>query len=262
MVSLRVRGRAVSGSLSLSLEECDVALETLNLDRGVYPYEIPFDGRTVEERTRHRSDVLAALANRGLARGGEVTADVRGALEFWVAPEVLLTLEARYIETGDNYLYRAGWDDKRGFVTHQDGYDVRFRSLLPGQVVRAMLAYLPDQGPAFGQPVTVTSPPPPPVNTGGESAELFGSVSRVSSRGEAAARRFFASPLRMMGQFTLSTRDGRGYKQHGIAQWYDTDAGRFMITTERAPDGAVRRTITPTDGHHLSTWVYGCLDRR
>lgn len=240
-------------SFSMSMAQLDVVLEKLGIGRFVPPFEIPTVGTTLTERARHCDEMWTELAERGLARGGELLRDPDEMLRLWAAPEVLVTLEAHEVEQDAEYLYRGGWDRRLGVVSQQRGFDILFEPVYPEQVVAVLLDNLPRLQPFPGRVMTSSTLPPSrrpddPFDEDPDNLRL----------GEAA--RFFEHPLARLGTFSVTLRDDRGKPQQKSVQWFDSVQGRFMLTTDRFPDGEIRRTFTPTNGSHLARWIHNLVE--
>ncbi len=237
----------------MSMAQLDVVLEKLGIGRFVLPFEIPTVGTTNTERERHCAEIWAELGECGLARNGELLRDPQETLRLWAAPDVLVTLEAHEIEQDAEYLYRGGWDRRSGVVSQQRGFDILFEPVFPDQVVAVLLDNLPPLQPFPGR-VTMSSTLPPsrrpddPFDEDPDNLRL----------GEAA--RFFEHPLTRLGTIAVTLRDDRGKPQQKNVQWFDSVQGRFMLTTDRFPDGEIRRTFTPTNGSHLARWIHNLVE--
>ncbi|WP_410656844.1 ESX secretion-associated protein EspG [Amycolatopsis sp. lyj-112] len=236
-------------SFSMSMAQLDVVLEELGLGRFVLPFQIPTVGTTITERERHCEDVWAELADRGFARGRELLRDYDETLRLWATADFVVTLEAHEVEQNAEYLYRGCWDRRLGVVSQQRGFDILFDSVYPEQVVAVLLENLPSLQPFPGRVMTSSTLPPSK-----RPDDPFDEDPNNLRLGEAS--RFFEHPLMRLGTFSVTLRDDRGKPQQKSVQWFDSVQGRFMLTTDRFPDGEIRRTFTPTTGSHLARWIH------
>ncbi|WP_414943163.1 ESX secretion-associated protein EspG [Amycolatopsis sp. cmx-11-32] len=240
-------------SFSMSMTQLDVVLEELGLGRFVVPFEIPTVGTTITERERHCEEVWTDLADRGFARGRELLRDYEETLRLWATGDFVVTLEAHEVEQNAEYLYRGCWNRHLGVISQQRGFDILFEPVYPEQVVAALLGNLPSLQPFPGRVMTSNTLPPskrPDDPFDKDPANL-----RLG-----AASQFFEHPLARLGTVSITLRDDRGKPQQKSVQWFDSVQGRFMLTTDRFPDGEVRRTFTPTNGSHLARWIHDLVE--
>ncbi|MFI7117899.1 ESX secretion-associated protein EspG [Amycolatopsis sp. NPDC049868] len=240
-------------SFSMSMAQLDVVLEELGLGRFVLPFEIPTVGTTITERERHCEEIWAGLADRGFARGRELLRDYEQTLRLWATGDFVVTMEAHEVEQDAEYLYRGAWNSRLGVVSQQRGFDILFEPVFPEQVVATLLGYLPSLQPFPGR--VTTSSTLPPAKRPDDPFDEDPNNLRLG-----AAARFFEHPLARLGTVSVTLRDDRGKPQQKSVQWFDSLQGRFMLTTDRFPDGEVRRTFTPTSGSHLARWVHDLVE--
>ena len=240
-------------SFSMSMAQLDVVLERLGLGRFVLPFQIPTVGTTITERERHCEQIWAELADRGFARGGELLRDYEETLRLWATADFAVTLEAHEVEQDAEYLYRGTWDRRLGVVSQQRGFDILFESVYPDQVVPVLLDNLPSLQPFPGR--VMTSSTLPPAKRPDDPFDEDPNNLRLGDAG-----RFFEYPLARLGTVAITLRDDRGKPQQKSVQWFDSVQGRFMLTTDRFPDGEIRRTFTPTNGSHVARWIHDLVE--
>ncbi|GLY68768.1 ESX secretion-associated protein EspG [Amycolatopsis taiwanensis] len=258
-------------ALVADLDELDILIADLGLDRPIHPYEIPYYGDSEDERSQQRERVHDRFRREGmLSRTGRLYAEIEDLVHLWAKPDVLLTHIATTIEDGSRFLYRGGWRDRLGVLSHQDGVTVALEELRPAQVIDKMVAALPEWEPIYGTPATFVQPGPrepglQPARNGDEFFAWPGAAPPAGSGGN--GDRFFDAPFLRYGLITCSTREpdtrtrrGRDVDL-GSMTWFDTTEGRFFVTAEDLPDGAVRHTITPADRSRIAEWLRDRIDR-
>jgi hypothetical protein len=208
---------------TLSLAAVDILREQLGLESSTYPFEIPYNGVTYEERSLIRAAVLDDLERRGLAHRGKPVQEVESALTTMARPDASLAL-----------VCLAGGEEIRVLVAGTASRAVRLRQI--GQhleidqadgVVRGMIDLLPDEKPGPGQSVTFTA---------GEPNDQ--------------ARAFLSRPRHRFGQLSLSTGTGTRKTWPMELTWFDTDAGRYISYTR---DNWI--TYTPANRTRIATML-------
>lgn len=255
--------------LTAGLDELDILVDDLGLDRPIHPYEIPYYGGSEPERAERRDDVHRRFQRDGvIRRTGRLDAEIEDLVRLWAAPEVLLTQMATVVEDGSRFLYRGGWRGRRGVLTRQDGVTVVFEELRPAQVIGQLVAALPDWDPVYGTPTTFVQPGKGAHTAqSGDGDEFFAWPGAAPAGHTENATPFFDAPLLRYGLITCTarepgtrTRQGRDIEL-GSLTWFDTTEGRFFTTSERLPDGAVRHTVTPADRSRITAWLRDRSDR-
>jgi hypothetical protein len=186
---------------TLSLAAVDILREQLGLESSTYPFEIPYNGVTYEERSFIRAAVLDDLEQRGLSHRGALVQEVESALRTMAKSDVSLAL-----------VCVAGDEEVRVLVAGSASRAIRLRQ--NGQlleidqadgVVRGMVDLLPDEKAGPGQSVTFTP---------GEPCDQ--------------ASAFLSRPRHRFGQLSLSTGTGARKTWPMELTWFDTDAGRYI----------------------------------
>jgi EspG family len=186
---------------TLSLAAMDILREQFGLESSTYPFEIPYNGVTREERSRIRAAVLDDLQRRGLTHRGNMAPEVESTLKTMANPNASLAL-----------VCLAGGTEIRVLAAGSASYAVRLRQ--NGQlleidqaagVVSGMIDLLPDEKPGPGQSVTFTA---------GESNEQ--------------ASAYLRRPRHRFGQLSLATGTGTQRTWPMELTWFDTDAGRYI----------------------------------
>ncbi|KAA9166869.1 ESX secretion-associated protein EspG [Amycolatopsis acidicola] len=246
---------------SLSFAALDIVLEQLRLGRAPVPFEVPYIGTTHQQRAQVREAVFRDLEAKGLARGGRIDPDAEAAIRILTTAPVAVTAVAQ-LEDGKQLFARAASDGRFAVVARQDQNLMIFQQLRPTSIVAGVVDLLPATPPAAGQSVTVAKPAPKPsgrhrVEDGGY--DPFAAVSKPRSTAPAQLRmveRIFQKPKLRIGQFSaiVPGRDNKARRLTPTA-WFDTDEGRYFVTSREAEDGQSWITYAPADNariaHHL-----------
>jgi hypothetical protein len=248
-------------SFSLSLAAVDILWERLELGLPPFPFEIPHNGRTVEERANIREAVFADLRRRKLMHAQRLDPDVEDGLRALAQPQVALTafgslgddamLLARVVRTGQNAI-----------LSVLIGQALRFEHIRPAAIVPAIIGLIPDEPPGPGQPVTLSLAEPEPRKTA--DRDMFRPVHKPKrspdATAQAAAEAIFQRPRKRVGQFGITVRGRHGREHRGPELgWFDTDAGRYAAHTRTAPDGQRWVTYSPADRTRLGHLLNGQL---
>ena len=245
-------------SFSLSLAAVDILLEQLGLGRAPTPFEVPHVGTTFEQRGMIREAVLRDLGGRRLWHRGQLDADAELALVTFVRGSVSISAAA---ELGERHLFaRVASDGQFAVLVRQDENLLVFEEIRPTGVVPAIVDLLPLTPAAPGQSVTI-SRPPRETRRRDDTYDPFANVSapRSSSGGGAQLRmieRVFEQPRKRVGQFSAYVR-GTAYSP---VAWFDTEAGRWLMSSTTAADGQRWVTYAPADNARLAQQLYSQLE--
>jgi ESX secretion-associated protein EspG len=233
-------------SFSLSLAAMDILWERLELGLPPFPFEVPHNGRTMEERANIRGAVHADLRRRNLMEGDRLDPDVEDALRALAQPQVALTVFGS-LDRGAALLARVVRTGQNAILTVLIGQTLRFEYIRPGTIVQAMVGLIPDERPGPGQPVTLSLDGREPKT----SAEI---------RTRAAAEAMFERPRIRVGQFGITVRGRHGREHRGPELgWFDTDAGRYSAQSRTEPDGQRWVTYAPADRARLGQLLHNHL---
>lgn len=224
----------------LSHLEFDLIWEELRLGERPYPITVGSFGETFDERAELREQALAALDTR---------------------VEDLLTLLVRNHFTIDGVLACSGRELRvlaaargdHGLLAVQTEDALRLDPVRSGGVVGAVVALLPEEKPGTGTAVTL------PDSVFGAAAEAYAgggylAFERALTQGGVTGRDL-RIPVTLVesgrhggGQLAANSIDQLGRRTRSeVLNWFDTDAGRYLVHTERRRDGERWLTFSPGD---------------
>lgn len=247
---------------SLPLAVLDVLLEHLQLGRAPAPFEVPFVGSTTTERAQIRGAVFRELESRGLAGRGRIDPDVELALHTLSTAPVAITAVAQ-LEDGEQLFARAATNGQYGVVAKQDRNMMVFTEARPTAIVAGIVDLLPRTPAAAGQSVTVAKPAKRAKHRldDDNSYDPFANVARPRSTAPAQLRmveRIFQKPKLRIGQFS-GVVQGRRLTP---TAWFDTEEGRYFVTSRNAEDGQSWLTYAPADNARIAQHLHEQLQSR
>lgn len=139
--------------LRLSAVEFDACWELLGLGETPLTLDLPSPGRTWAERHRVLTDVLAALARRGLVRRSAPSAEVAGALRLLAAPDYQLDL--RFGGPDGPVTGIGAVAGEHGVRLVRAGDQLRLVRIRPPQLVPAMVELIGPLRAGLGQAVNI-----------------------------------------------------------------------------------------------------------
>ncbi|GAB2980810.1 ESX secretion-associated protein EspG [Amycolatopsis acidiphila] len=240
---------------SLSLAALDVLLEHMKLGRAPAPFEVPYIGTSSTQRAQVRGAVFRELESRGLAGRGRLDPDLELALHTFTKAPVAITAVAQ-LEEGKQLFARAVSNGQYAVVAKQDQNSVIFTDARPTAIVPGIVDLLPLTPAAAGQSVTVSKPAKRAKHRldDDNSYDPFANVSKPRSTAPAQLRmveRIFQKPKLRIGQFSAVVQAHRLTP----TAWFDTEEGRYFVTSRDAEDGQSWVTYAPADNariaHHL-----------
>lgn len=251
---------------SLSLAALDILLEHTKLGRAPVPFEVPHIGTTFEQRAQVRDAVFRDLEARGVLSRGRLDADAELALQTFVDGPIAITAVAQ-LDKGKQLFARAASDGHYAVVARQDQNLMVFEDVRPTAIVPGIVDLLPLTPAAAGQSVTVPKPAPKQGRhrAADDAYDPFAGVSKPRSTAPGQLRmveRIFQKPKLRIGQFTafVTARDGKAHRLTPTA-WFDTEEGRYFVTSRDADDGQSWLTYAPADNariaHHLFDQLQG-----
>ncbi|HKN56437.1 MAG TPA: ESX secretion-associated protein EspG [Amycolatopsis sp.] len=251
-------------SFSLSLAAVDILLDQLGLGRAPVPFEVPHVGTTVEQRGMIREAVVRDLTGRGLWQRGRLDADVELALATFVRAGLAITATA---QLDDRQLFaRVASNGQYAVIARQDENLLVFEDVRPTAIVPAIVDLLPLTPAAPGQSITITRPAQQAQPRRDDSYDPFASVNAPRSSGGGGAQlrmieRVFEQPKKRIGQFSayVTGRDGKSAGLSPLA-WFDTDSGRWLMSSRLAADGQRWLTYAPADNARLAQQLYTQLE--
>jgi len=237
-------------AISLSHVEFDLLWEHLGFTERPYPLDVRSFGFTVDERAGLREQVRTSLRDKGLHDGHEVAPRL----------EELLNLLGRHtvsvdgqLSVGEHLKVVAAGHGRFGVLAAQTDDEIRVARVRDARLVPAVCALLPDEKPGPGGAARL------PKAVFDEAVEEFG------RRGYAGLERTLTSggvtgrDLRTVTTLVESGRHGGGQlaannvDQVGrrtrtpVLNWFDTEAGRYLVHTEVTRDRVEWLTIAPGD---------------
>ncbi|AHH95481.1 ESX secretion-associated protein EspG [Kutzneria viridogrisea] len=251
--------------LECTFPELDAAGEALGVDLRRFPFAFPYFGGGVDRPGLYAS-VNASLSARGLVHGSRFAPELEDTLRLFGTGRLSVSMLG---SAGERQLIAlAVFAQDRVVVGVQTSGGIRFDVLAEDGAVRALVGLLPPLAPAHGASVTVTesaAPAPRRVDEDFASASYLhstGGPSDQAGRDLEAAQRILAMPRLGSGAFVVA-EDGR-HGQLGPSEsvsWLDTDAGRYLVISDRGADGRLHVTYTPGDQAKLDHQLHRLLAR-
>ena len=249
-------------TFSLSLAAVDILLEHQKLGRAPQPFDVPHLGTTFEQRAQIRDAVFRDLESRGVVSRGRLDADAELALQTLVTAPVAIMAVAQ-LDNDRPLFARAASNGQYAVVARQDQNLMIFQDVRPTALVPSIVDLLPLTPAAGGQSVTIARPAPKPgrhrrADDGGY--DPFGGVAKPRSTAPSQVRmveRIFQKPKLRIGQFTvyLAGHDGKTHPTTPTA-WFDTDEGRYFVTSRNAEDGQSWLTYAPADNARIAHYLF------
>ncbi|WP_236790078.1 ESX secretion-associated protein EspG [Amycolatopsis sp. GM8] len=240
---------------SLSLTALDVLLEHMRLGRAPAPFEVPYIGTTVEQRGQVRGAVFRELENQGLAGRGRFDPDLELALHTFTGAPIAITAVAQ-LEDGKQLFARAASNGQYALVAKQDENSMIFTDVRPAAIVPGVVDLLPLTAAAAGQSVTVVKPVKRAKHRlDDNSYDPFANVAKPRSTAPAQLRvveRIFQKPKLRIGQFSAVVQ---GQRLTPTA-WFDTEEGRYFVTSRQAEDGQNWLTYAPADNARIAHHIF------
>jgi hypothetical protein len=239
---------------TLSHLEFDIVWEQLGLGEPPYPISVQSFGDTLDERAELRDSVLRELAERGLYDGRDLHEDLERLLIMLVRND--FTIDGQ-LSVGRELRLLAAARGEYGLLAVQGEDQITLRQLRAGEVPAAVLDLLPEEKPGPGNPVTL------PTSLFADAAEAYATGGYLGfevalNRGGITGR-----DLRVLGTLVESGRHGGGQlgtssvdqlgrrTRPGVLNWFDTDAGRYLVYSERRRDGVEMLTFSPGEQRRI-----------
>lgn len=248
-------------SFSLSLAAVDILLEHGRFGPAPVPFDIPHIGTTTDQRAMVRQAVFRDLEGRGLMRGGRLDADVELALATFVNPQIAVWAVAQ-MDKDKQLFARSASNGQFAVVVRQDENLLVFEETRPTAIVASIVDLLPLTPAGPGASVTIAKPVSVPKRPRGDDAyDPFAGVSGPRSHGSTPqvrqVERIFEKPKTRVGQFSVLIRRGQVFPP---LVWFDTEAGRYMMTSRQAADGQNWLTYAPADNARIAQQLYSQLE--
>ncbi|QGK68510.1 ESX secretion-associated protein EspG [Allosaccharopolyspora coralli] len=222
-------------TITLSIPAVDVLGEHLDLNLRQFPFEIP---RPADDQERERVAVLVRdeLETAGLTRSGRPEPELEDALYLLCSSEVAIAVSGLLdVRTGHRLAARVVATGEVGVLGLLDRGNLRLNFLAPDELPSAAVGLLPDAPAGSGSAVSA-----PLARPGEPTGEASADLAALTSR-----------PKFRVGQFGVSAGGRRGQRSRlpGLT-WFDTDRGRYSMSTEPRPDGQYL-VAAPADGARL-----------
>lgn len=248
-------------SFSLSHAAADILWEDLDLGSRPFPFDFPYLGDTMDQRAGIRKAVHRDLESRGLARQGRVIPEVQEALNLVVRGEYTVDVFAGLDARNPKHLLmaRGGAIRDSAAVAVMDDRQLKVDLIHSSALLRAMVSLLPPAPAGTGHSVTVPLPQEqaaPPRREADYDGNTFTSAVASRTGGNPQLRLLesvLAKPRLRAGRYGIDVRDHMGRRASSPeVGWFDTDQGRYMMQTRKAPDGQSWITAAPADAHRIA----------
>ncbi|MDR7301215.1 ESX secretion-associated protein EspG [Haloactinomyces albus] len=250
-------------SFALPLQAADILAEDLRVDLRRFPFEIAHGGATLDERARMRTQVWNELRSRGLADRDEVDPEVHQALGLLHASDIDVAVTAVEVATDEVLRARIAVSGRAGVQAIQEQQRIRFEPVDPRGLARICTELLSDVPAGRLDSGTIaTSQGQQAGGSGGNAGGAWsGAAQATATRQSGGAemrkvQRIMALPVRRVGYFFVTGRDGQGKPVRLPAiGWRDTEQGRYSVTTRRNNDGEDWNTFAGADKPRLATYL-------
>jgi hypothetical protein len=257
----------------LSPPELDFLWESFGAGELPYPLEVRSHGATLDERANLRGQVLAGLAQRGVADGrGRPEPHIENFFEVLSGAE--LSLDSVHITAPGvkPLLAVAAMLGGQGLLIVQDDRGFHFQPVAPDGLTSAIVSLLPPAGRGSEKSITV----PLEELVAGTGADFLqrrvprdGSVPTVrtgSDDDRKSLSRLQSQPRLRGGQIGANARSRLSGKSRPLVlSWFDTNSGRYFTQATQGHDGREWITIAPADAptlrHRLGEMLSGAAGR-
>jgi len=235
---------------SLTHPEFDFLWEHLGFTERPYPLDVRSFGFTMDERAEFRAEVRDSLAHKGLHDGREVSPRLEEQLS--VLGRHTFSVDGR-LSVGEPLNVLAASQGRFGVLAAQTDDEVRLAQVREARLVPAVMALLPDEKPGPGGAARL----PKPVFDA--AVDEFGrggyvGLERVLTGGGVTGRdlrtviTLLESGRHGGGQLAANSVDKVGRRARtAVLNWFDTEAGRYLVHTEVTRDRVEWLTVTPAD---------------
>lgn len=245
--------------------ELDFLWESFGAGELPYPLRVRSHGATVDERDHLRGQVLAGLAQRGVADGrGRPEPHVEEFFEVLATPEVSLDSLHLGAPGAPPLLAVASALGGSGLLTVQDERGFHFQPIPADGLVSAIVSLYPQASRGSEKSITV----PLAELVGGTGADFLqrrapAGAGRMSAEDDRKAlARLQAQPRLRGGQIGANARTRMGTRTRSpVLSWFDTESGRYLTQATRGQDGRDWITVAPADAatlrHRLGEMLAG-----
>lgn len=235
--------------------ELDFLWESFGAGELPYPLELRSHGATMDERAQVRGQVLAGLAQRGVADGrGRPEPHVENFFEILAAAEVSLDSVHLSAPRAKPLLAVAAALAGAALLIVQDERGFHFQPVPPDGLTTSIVSLLPAA--QRGSEKSITVPLDQLVTaTGADFLQRrvpAGGGRASSDEDRKALARLQAQPRLRGGQIGANARNRMGGKSRSpVLSWFDTETGRYFTQATRGHDGRDWITIAPSDAATL-----------
>jgi hypothetical protein len=239
---------------SLSHQEFDLLWEHLGFTERPYPLDVPSFGHTMAERAALRDQVRQSLRHRGLHDGAEVAPALEEKLA--VLGRHTFSVDGQ-LSVGEHLKVLAASDGRHGVLAAQNDAEVRVASVRDARLLPAVVALLPDERPGPGGvarlPKTVFDTAVDEyARSGYPGLERTLTGAGVTGRDLRAVLTLVGSGRHGGGQLAANSVDRLGRRTRTpVVNWFDTDAGRYLVHGETDRDRTEWLVVAPADTARL-----------
>jgi EspG family len=235
---------------SLSHQEFDLLWEHLGFAERPYPLDVPSFGHTLDERARLRAGVRQSLLDKGLHNGAEVAPALEERLA--VLGRHTFSVDGQ-LSVGEHLKVLAATDGRQSVLAAQNDSEVRVAPVRDPRLVPAVIALLPEEKPGPGGvarlPKDVFDAAIDAYATGGYAGlERTLTGAGVTGRALRAVVTLVESGRHGGGQLAANSVDQLGRRTRTpVVNWFDTEAGRYLVHSEVDRDRIEWLTVAPAD---------------
>jgi hypothetical protein len=245
----------VTNALRLSHLEFDILWEQLGLGERPYPISVGTFGATVDDRAVLREQVFKGLADKGMHDGRDLHPRLEDLLIMLVRNQ--FTIDGQ-LSVGQHLQVLAAGRNEHGLLAVQTDEELHLRQVRATSLVDAVVGLLPEEKPGPGGPVTL------PKSLFDEAAQAYQSggyagfemaMTRggVTGRGLRTLSTLVESGRHGGGQLAANSADRMGRRARSpVLNWFDTDAGRYIVYEEPRRDRQDLLTFTPGDSGRIA----------
>ncbi|HEU5473293.1 MAG TPA: ESX secretion-associated protein EspG [Actinophytocola sp.] len=243
-------------AVRMSHVEFDIVWERLGLGERPYPITVPVFGATTDERAVLREQVWQSLADRGLHDGTDLRPRLEDLLVLLVRNR--FTIDGLLSGREQQRILAAAGRGDAGLLLVQTDAEVRLEPVRGGDVVAAVMALVAEEKPGPGDPIGL------PTALFDEAVRAYASGGHLALETALRAGGITGRELRGLSTLLESARSGGGQlaantvdrmgrrTRTPVLNWFDTEAGRYLVFAERRRDGAEWLTCAPGDSGRLS----------
>jgi hypothetical protein len=245
----------VSNALRLSHLEFDILWEQLGLGERPYPITIRTFGETMDDRAVLRDQVLSSLAEKGLHDGRDPHPRLEDQLIMLVRNQ--FTIDGQ-LSVGRYLRVLAAARGEHGLVAVQTDEELHLRQVRGSSLVGAVVALLPEEKPGPGGPATLPralfdEAAQAYESNGYNGFEMIMSRGGVTGRGLRTLSTLVESGRHGGGQLAANSVDRVGRRTRTpVLNWFDTEAGRYIVYQEPRRDRRDLLTVTPGDSTRIA----------